>query len=145
MEESKANKKGYYFWLEPDLDKQIDAHLYAAQAKSRSEFVNAAVRRYICELDSETSKEYLSKELAQIVRATVKNSENHIASTLFKLAGEQATLNLLIADQLIGDIDDNAIRAYHNAGYDIVRKRHGVFSFEDAMNDARAIAESEDE
>ena len=49
-----------------------------------------------------------------IIRANVKNAENHIASTIFKLAGEQATLNLLVADQLIGDIDDETIRAYRN-------------------------------
>ena len=90
------------------------------------------------------NKEYLSREIINIIRANIKNAENHIASTIFKLAGEQATLNLLVADQIIGDIDDDTIRAYRNDAYDIVRKRHGVFNFEDAMKNAEEIA-SEDE
>lgn len=72
-------------------------------------------------------------------------SNNHIAAALFKLAGEQATLNLLIADRVFGDLDENAVRAYRNNAYDIVRKRHGVFSFEDAIEDAKTIAESEED
>ena len=110
-----------------------------------SGFIDLAVQYYCCSFESETHKEILTKELTNAIKYNIKNSENHIASTIFNLAGELATLNLLIADHLIGDIDDNAIRAYHNAAYDIVRKRHGVFSFEDAIEDARAIAESEDE
>ena len=144
MEEEKKNKKGFYFWLDPEVDQQINAHLYVSRAKSRSEFVNEAIRRYVCELDSEMNKEYLSKELTDLVRANIKDSENHIAASLYKLAGEQATLNLLLADLLINNMDGNAIRTYRDMGYDIVRKRHGVFTFEDAMDDARAFAEGKD-
>ena len=142
MKTEESRKKGFYFWLEPDIDKKIDAHLPMTDSRTRSEFVNEAIRRYCCELSSEENKEYLSREIINIIRANIKNAENHIASTIFKLAGEQATLNLIVADQLIGDIDDETIRAYRNA-YDIVRKRHGVFNFEDAMEDARSVSESE--
>ena len=48
--------------------------------------------------------------------------------TKFRLAFEEAGFK-------------NAIRAYRNAGYDIVRKRHGVFNFEDAIDDAETVAE----
>ena len=141
----KKNKRGYYFWLDPDLDKQIDAHLYASNMKSRSEFVNEAVRKYICELDSETNKEYLSEELLKAIRFAIRNSENHIASTIFKLAGEQATLNLIIADRVFKGLDDDAIRAYTDAGFESVRKHRGVFTFNDAIEDARTVAEGEDD
>lgn len=144
MKTEESKKKGFYFWLEPDIDKKIDAHLPMTDSRTRSEFVNEAIRRYCCELSSEENKEYLSREIINIIRANIKNAENHIASTIFKLAGEQATLNLLVADQIIGDIDDDTIRAYRNDAYDIVRKRHGVFNFEDAMKNAEEIA-SEDE
>ena len=49
------------------------------------------------------------------------------------------------ADRVFGDLDENAVRAYRNNAYDIVRKRHGVFSFEDAIEDAKTIAESEED
>ena len=40
------------------------------------------------------------------LRYVIKGSENHIAATLFKLAGEQATMSLIIADQIIKEIDE---------------------------------------
>ena len=130
-------------WLPPDTWAMMEKYRNREAKQSLSQFIDAAVRYYCCSFETENHKELLTKELTQAIRFNIKDSENHIAATLFKLAGEQATLNLLIADQLIGDMDDETIRAYRNEAYDIVRKRHGVFSFEDAMDDARSIAESE--
>jgi hypothetical protein len=145
VETEKKNKRGYYFWLDPELDRQIDSHLYASNMKSRSKFVNEAVKKYICELDSETNKEYLSEELLKAIRFAVRNSENHIASAIYKLAGEQATLNLVIADRVFDGLDDTAIRAYTDAGYESVRRHHGVFTFNDAIEDAKTVAEGADD
>ena len=130
-------------WLPPDTWSMMEKYRNREAKQSLSQFIDAAVRYYCCSFETENHKELLTKELTQAIRFNIKDSENHIAATLFKLAGEQATLNLLIADQLIGDMDDETIRAYRNEAYDIVRKRHGVFSFEDAIEDAKAIAESE--
>ena len=137
-------KKSFNFYLSPEAEKMIGASLDESNSRSRSDFVEKAIRYYAASLSADIHKEVLTRELTNAVKFNIKNSENHIAATLFKLAGEQATLNLLIADYLIGELDDNAVRTYRNAGYEIVRKRHGVFSFEDAVDDARAIAESED-
>ncbi len=130
-------------WLPPDTWAMMEKYRNREAKQSLSQFIDEAVRYYCCSFETENHKELLTKELTQAIKFNIKDSENHIAATLFKLAGEQATLNLLIADQLIGDMDDETIRAYRNEAYDIVRKRHGVFSFEDAMDDAKAIAESE--
>ena len=136
-------KKSYNFYLSPEADAMIDSSLVASDSRSRSDFVEKAIRNYAASLSADTHKEILTRELTNAVKFNIKNSENHIAASLFKLAGEQATLNLLIADYLIGELDDNAVRTYRNAGYDIVRKRHGIFSFEDAVDDARALAQSD--
>ena len=137
----KNNKKGFYFWLEPDVYSQIEPHLYAADVKTRSEFVNEAVRRYIGELDSKTSEEYVSRQIASVVRGAIGDTENHISRILFKLAGEQATLNLIIADRILGDVDDAMLKAYRNEAYDIVRKRQGVLSAKDARDNALSVSE----
>ena len=121
----------------------IDASVAADSCRSRSDFVNKAIKAYAASLAGDLHQEMLGHELINIIRANIKNSENHIASCIFKLAGEQATLNLLIADQLIGDMDAATVRAYRNEAYDIVRKRHGVFNFEDAMENAKEVADSE--
>ena len=129
-------------WLPGETWELIEKYRKKDAHQSISQFIDAAVRYYCCSFETENYKEILTKEITRAISSNIKNSENHIAATLFKLAGEQATLNLLIADRLIGELDDATIRAYSNAGYDIVRKRHGVFSFDDAMEDARAIAAS---
>ena len=140
-----AGKAKKSIWLPEETWKLVESHREKDDHQTISGFIDQAVKYYCCSFETEAYKEILTKELTDAIKYNIRNSENHIAATLFKLAGEQATLNLLIADHLIGDLDDNVIRAYRNAAYDIVRKRHGVFSFEDAMEDARAIAESEDD
>ncbi len=139
---SDLNRKAV--WLPPETWEMIEQHRDRDVRQSISQFINAAVKHYCCSMDAETHKEILTRELTNAIRFNIKDSENHIAATLFKLAGEVATLNLLIADQVF-DLDKNAIRAYRNDGYDAVRKRHGLFTFEDAVEDARSIAEKKDD
>lgn len=128
-------------WLPASTWEMIEKYRDRDARQPVAGFIDLAVKYYCCSFEAEAHKEILTRELINAIRFTIKDSENHIAATLFKLAGEQATLNLLIADQLVGDLDKDAIRAYRNAAYDIVRKRHGVFNFEDAIDDAETVAE----
>ena len=139
------SKKSYNFYLTPEENEMIDASLVPADASSRSEFVEKAIRYYAASLGADMHKEILSEELIRVIRDNIKNAENHIASTLFKMAGEQAVLNLLIADRLIGEIDHDGIREYRNDAYNTIRKCHGVFTFDDALDNAEAVNESEDD
>ena len=122
----------------------IDASLVPADASSRSEFVEKAIRYYAASLGADMHKEILSEELIRVIRDNIKNAENHIASALFKMAGEQAVLSLLFADRIVGDIDRDELRAYRNDAYNAIRRLHGVFMFEDALDNAEAEIESED-
>ena len=138
-----TDKKKKSIWMPEKTWEMIEKYRDKDQHQSICGFIDTAVRFYCCSFETETHKELLTRELTQAIRYNIKNTENHIATTLFKLAGEQAMLNLLVADQLV-DLDEKTIRAYRNAAYDIVRKRHGIFSFEDAMDDAKSIAEDDE-
>ena len=138
------SKKSYNFYLTPEENEMIDASLVPADASSRSEFVEKAIRYYAASLGADMHKEILSEELIRVIRDNIKNAENHIASTLFKMAGEQAVLSLLFADRIVGDIDRDELRAYRNDAYNAVRRLHGVFTFDDALDNAEADIESED-
>ena len=138
------SKKSYNFYLTPEENEMIDASLVPADAGSRSEFVEKAIRYYAASLGADMHKEILSEELIRVIRDNIKNAENHIASTLFKMAGEQAVLSLLFADRIVGDIDRDELRAYRNDAYNAIRRLHGVFMFEDALDNAEAEIESED-
>lgn len=139
------NKKSYNFYLSPEANEMIDANLEPAIIRSRSDFVEKAVRYFAASISADVHKEVLAHEIIDAIRFNIKNSENHIAATLFKLAGEQATLNLVIADLIIEGFDETTLKSYRNAAYDMVRKKHGVFTFADAVADAAAVAQSDDD
>ena len=139
------NKTKKSIWLPEETWKMIDSHRDTDVRQSIAGFIDAAVKHYCCTMDSDTHKEILSEELIRVIHDIIKNAENHIASTLFKMAGEQAVLNLLIADRLIGEIDHEGISEYRNDAYNTIRKWHGVFTFDDAMDNAESINESEDD
>ena len=138
------SKKSYIFYLTPEENEMIDASLVPADASSRSEFVEKAIRYYAASLGADMHKEILSEELIRVIRDNIKNAENHIASALFKMAGEQAVLSLLFADRIVGDIDRDELRAYRNDAYNAIRRLHGVFMFDDALDNAEAEIESND-
>ena len=139
MNTEKENKKSYCFWLYPETDEKIDAHLRTSHCRSRSEFINDAVDFYCCELDESQHRNVIATETARIIRDNIQNLENHMAYILYKIAGEQANMGLLLADQLL-NLPVEAIREYRNDAYDLIRKRSGFISFEDAMDNAKQIA-----
>ena len=126
-------KKSYNFYLSPEADCMIDSSLVASDSRSRSDFVEKAVRYYAASLGAEMHKELLSQELIRVLQDNIKNVENHISSTMFKMAGEQAVLSLLFADMLVENLDRKELQRYRNEAYDLIRKRHGSIMFEDAL------------
>lgn len=126
-------KKSYNFYLSPEADCMIDSSLIASDSRSRSDFVEKAVRYYAASLGAEMHKELLSQELIRVLQDNIKNVENHISSTIFKMAGEQAVLSLLFADMLVENLDRKELQRYRNEAYDLIRKRHGTIMFEDAL------------
>ena len=137
-------KKSYNFYLSPEANEMIDSSLVPSDTRSRSEFVEKAIRFYAASLSSEMHKELLSEELVNVIRDNIKSAEKHIASTIFKLAGEQATLSLIFADSIVGEMSHRDVDAYRNEAYNIVRKWHGVFTFDDALDNAEEITGSSD-
>ena len=138
-------KKSYNFYLSPEADCMIDSSLVASDSRSRSDFVEKAIRCYAASLGAEMHKELLSQELIRVLQDNIKNVENHISATMFKMAGEQAVLSLLFADMLVENLDRKELQRYRNEAYDMVRKRHGMIMFDDALENAEYDPEGGDE
>ena len=122
-------KKPFTLQLTPYISRLMDEYVEKTGAYSRSDFVEKAILKYVAFLD----KDKKSEEDRMI--AAVRNLEKHMASVLFKFAGEQALLNKFIVEQLDYTITPDELRRLRNNAYEIVRKRHGVFRFEDAYSD----------
>ena len=137
------SKKSYNFYLTPEENEMIDASLVPADVGSRSDFVGKAIRYYAASLGADMHKEILSEELIRVIRDNIKNAENHISSALFKVAGEQAALSIIISDHILGMTDSRYFQQCRNNAYDMVRRRHGVLSFDDAYEFVDENYESE--
>lgn len=132
MKEKKDLKQGYYFWLKPGTTELIDAHIDVADKRSRSDFVDAAVRHYCAYIDAGCAEDILSSEVIRIMKATTKDNANHIAHMLFKLCGEMALTNDLIGEMGL-DLSPEEVRARRSHAYDLVRKQHGIVYLEDVL------------
>ena len=129
----KENKKHVGFWLDPGTDSEIDRGTELDRSGSRSAFVENAVDHYIRSLEGE-------KPDAEKAIAALRGFERHMASILFKIAGELATIELIMNACLV-DVSEEHIRWYRNSAYNIVRKRGGMISFSEARDEAEKLLE----
>lgn len=143
MNKKEKLKQGHYFWLTESAEKQIQSHIEVTSAKSRSDFICDAIEFYCSDLDSNNHRNVITAETSRVMRDNIKNLENHLAHILYKLAVEQAMINLILADKSF-DMSDKELSAYRNAAHDSVRRSSGFISFDDAIDDARRLAESDD-
>lgn len=140
MTKNEANKKGYYFYLKPEVNKLIDTHILTADKRSRSDFLSEAIKYYCCHLDSVANKDVLSNEIVEQLQAVIQNTENRIACCLFKLAGECGVSTYLAAAQVY-NMTDSEIQECRNRAFDRVRKQQGFIRLEDATEEERQLYE----
>ena len=74
------NKKCTTIWLRPSVIRRMDAWLEEANCRSRSEFIEKAVRFYMGYLGTEDTSEYLSDALVATLRGIIADSTNRTNS-----------------------------------------------------------------
>ena len=85
------------FYIEEELLVQADGLLQQADARSRNEFLNQALKFYIGYLTSEKIENYMLSTIASVMHAIVKDSENRMARAMYKLAVEVSKLSHVTA------------------------------------------------
>ena len=144
MDKSTDEKSRKSIWLAEKTWQMIESHRDKDIKQSIANFIDVAVRHYCCMLDNDSNREILTQELVSVIRDCIRNAEDHISATMFKMADEQAVLSLLFADLLVNHIDRRELQAYRNDAYDMIRKRHGILMFEDALENAEHVPEGGD-
>ena len=131
------NKKCTTIWLRPSVIRRMDAWLEEANCRSRSEFIEKAVRFYMGYLGTEDTSEYLSDALVATLRGIIADSTNRTNGILFKCAVELNMLCHTIAAHFRADpIHTRELRAY---AVDEVKRTNGQVSFESAVRSQRRI------
>ena len=135
--EEHDNKKRTAVWLTPGVIRRMDSWLEEDNCKTRSEFIEKALRFYMGCLATEDTSEYLSRALADTLRGTLAYNENRLRTLLFKLCVEVNMMGHTVAAHFRADpVNRRELRAY---AVDEVLRTNGKISFDDALDLQRQI------
>ena len=134
---AEENKKRTAVWLTPGVIHRMDGWLEEDNCKTRSEFVEKALRFYMGCLATEDTSEYLSRALVDTLRGTLADNENRLRTLLFKLCVEVNMMGHTIAAHFRADpVDRRELRAW---AVDEVLRTNGKISFDDALDLQRQV------
>ena len=135
--EERDNKKRTAVWLTPGVIRRMDGWLEEDNCKTRSEFIEKALRFYMGCLATEDTSEYLSRALADTLRGTLADNENRLRTLLFKLCVEVNMMGHTVAAHFRADpVNRRELRAY---AVDEVLRTNGKISFDDALDLQRQV------
>lgn len=119
------------FWVSPETKKLIEDHYQTDNCRSRTEFIEKAIRFYVGYLNTQHAESYLPHILADVLEGKLTAFGDRVGSLLFKLAVEQA-----IADNILSyytDINEGTLKQLRNKCAQDVMRTNGKISFEDAL------------
>ena len=136
--EEHDNKKRTAVWLTPGVIRRMDGWLEEDNCKTRSEFIEKALRFYMGCLATEDTSEYLSRALVDTLRGTLADNENRLRTLLFKLCVEVNMMSHTVAAHFLADpVNRRELRAY---AVDEVLRTNGKISFDDALDLQRQVS-----
>ena len=135
--EEHDNKKRTAVWLTPGVIRRMDGWLEEDNCKTRSEFIEKALRFYMGCLATEDTSEYLSRALADTLRGTLADNENRLRTLLFKLCVEVNMMGHTVAAHFRADpVNRRELRAF---AVDEVLRTNGKIRFDDALDLQRQV------
>lgn len=137
------NKQRTAVWLSPKVIRRMDGWLEEDNCKTRSEFIEKALRFYMGYLATEDTTEFLSRALVDTLRGIVEQHDHRLRSLLFKWSVEQNMMAHTIAAHFQADpVDRRELRAL---AVDEVLRTNGQVSFDHALDVQRRLTDEEDE
>ncbi|MBR0600052.1 hypothetical protein [Sinanaerobacter chloroacetimidivorans] len=118
-------------WLYPSTIEGMDAILEKDNCKSRSEFIEKAIRFYSGYISAEDGMKYLPTAITSAMSGIVSTSENRMARLMFKLSVEMSMMMNILATT--ADVDENTLRRLRGKCVNDVKKSVGSVTFEDVV------------
>ena len=141
--EEHISKQRTAAWLSPKVIRRMDGWLEEDNCKTRSEFIEKALRFYMGYLATEDTTEFLSRALVDALRGIVEQHDHRLRSLLFKWSVEQNMMAHTIAAHFRADpVDRRELRAL---AVDEVLRTNGQVSFDHALDVQRRLTDEEDE
>ena len=141
--EEHVSKQRTAVWLSPKVIRRMDGWLEEDNCKTRSEFIEKALRFYMGYLATEDTTEFLSRALVDTLRGIVEQHDHRLRSLLFKWSVEQNMMAHTIAAHFRADpVDRRELRAL---AVDEVLRTNGQVSFDHALDVQRRLTDEDDE
>ena len=118
-------------WLYPSTIEGVDAILEKDNCKSRSEFIEKAIRFYSGYIAAEDGMKYLPTAITSAMSGIVSASEKRTNGVTFKLAVEMSMMMNILAKT--ADVDESTLRRLRGKCVDDVKKSFGAVTFEDVV------------
>jgi metal-responsive CopG/Arc/MetJ family transcriptional regulator len=122
---SNADKSKFSVRIDKKLVELIDEQLERADARSRTELIENALRFYLGYLTSKRIEDYLLKSISSVIISTIRDTENRLARMDFKTAYILDKLTHVIA-YTSDDIDEETMRRLHIMSIEEVSRLNGA-------------------
>ena len=135
--EGSDNKKHTAVWLSPSVIRRMDGWLEEDNCKTRSEFIEKALRFYMGYLAAEDTSLFLSRALVDTLQGIVADNANRLRTLLFKWCVELNMMSHTIAAHFRADpLDRRELRRF---AVDEVKRTNGQISFDKAVDAQRRL------
>ena len=125
------NKQKFATWLHPETLVKINELYRGDDCRSRSEFIEKAVRFYVGYLTAGDPANYCPHMFLSTMQGIAEASDNRQNRILFKLTVELAILmNLIAADH---NLDPVSMERLRGQCVQEVKRLNGSFRYEDAL------------
>lgn len=118
-------------WLYPEMIANMELLMEANDMKNHTEFVSKAVDFYIGYLGTRNGTAFLSQTLLGAIQGTLQNTENRVASNLFRLSVEISMMMHLLATTL--EISDEELQKLRGRCVAEVKRTRGKVRLDDAV------------
>lgn len=126
------NKQRTTIWISQQVMKELDNMSQRADCRSRSEFIEKAIKFYDGYIRSTVENQYLPVALSSAMNGIIHTSEDRIAKVLYKNTVELSMLmNILAAT---AEIDEETLKKLRKKCIREVNGTRGQIHFEDAYN-----------
>ena len=125
-----GKKQRTTIWLSQNVMKELDQMSERADCRSRSEFIEKAIKFYDGYIRSADENQYLPIALSSAMNGIIHTSEDRIAKVLYKNTVELSMLmNILAAT---AEVDEDTLKKLRKKCAKEVNGTRGQITFEDA-------------
>ena len=124
-------KEKFALWITPEGKQAVESHYKDDNCKSKSEYIEKAIRFYSGYLDTQNASEYLPRILADVLEGKLDAFGTRIGRQLFKLAVDQCLMGQELAAGM--EIDLDQLRKVRVQCIKLVKETNGEIGFEDMV------------